>query len=149
MPIRLRAFFTSFLGSIVATQLSVGAKEGIFSAAKIIYETANEQPDEQKFENCPRVRELLDKTVSDFGSSDLAVRILLQYTIEGLDVAELDQILRDNFATQAFMGVASPEQTEEIPEAPDETVSGVNLPSEDTTLSNTCPSSELLGQLVA
>ena len=125
------AIFAILFVPIWASESSAGPEEGLFKAAKIIYETAQEQPADQKYNSYQRVRDILDRIALDYGASDLAVRILLQDTIDGVDVKELDAFLQDHSSAQTSVEPETSTGLEEIPEAPDETVFSAANPSSE------------------
>jgi len=75
---------------MTTTPASAAPEDAYFKAAQIIYQTAQETSHEARQDGLKRVRGILDQIVEKFPASDLAVRILLQDTIEGLNVAALD-----------------------------------------------------------
>lgn len=89
----LTLYFCLFFASFPISANTAGLENGIFAAARLLHETAEDQPEDQKIETLRSVRSLLDKIVSDHPETDLAVRILLLDTIDGIDVAELDRTL--------------------------------------------------------
>lgn len=121
-----------------------GAEEGLFRAAKIILGTAQKQPDDLKNESYLRVREILNTIVEDYPESDLAVRVLLQDTIDGLDVAQLDAFIKENSSIVSQSSNAEPMQnsaaeveTDGAPEAPNESVTVAATPATQNETSAT------------
>jgi peptidoglycan hydrolase-like protein with peptidoglycan-binding domain len=81
-----------FSGTPVRAQ---DAAQGIFQAAVALYRDAEARPDDTRLDDYRSVRRLLDLIVTSHPGSDLAVQILLQQNIEGLDVAALDRALSE------------------------------------------------------
>jgi hypothetical protein len=86
-----------------------GPEEGLFKAATIIYSSSENQSPELKKLSYESIKKILDQIVADYPSSDLAVRIILQDTIDGLDVAVVDAALGG--ATET---VAQPQQNDGV-----------------------------------
>ena len=96
-----------------------GPEEALFETAKIIYQTAEDQPPELQSVSYGSVRTILDQIVSEYPASDLAVRIILQDTIDGLDVRALDAALKDNESGQPVEDSTAEAPNAEVPEEGD------------------------------
>jgi hypothetical protein len=83
--------------------------QGIFQAALALYRDAEARPGDARLDDYRSVRRLLDLIVTRHPGSDLAVQILLQQTIEGLDVASLDRALSE-----------APDAAAVVPEGPND-----------------------------
>lgn len=73
---------------------------GIFAGAKALYTIAQTKSPEERLDDYHGIRRLLDLIVEGHPSSDLAVGILLQDAIEGLDVAAVDAALAKSGSTE-------------------------------------------------
>jgi TPR repeat protein len=94
--IKLNIVFTwisiSFLLSTAALADNTLQKspEVLISEAAGIYQSIEKPYDTSSLSTLKKVRTILDQIVSDYPASDIAVMILLQDQIEGIDVAKLD-----------------------------------------------------------
>ena len=86
-------FFAVFFACTPGTSVAQDEAVGIFAGAKALYAIAQTKTKEEKLDDYRGVRRLLDLIVEEYPSSDLAVSILLQDTIEGVDVAAVDAAL--------------------------------------------------------
>ncbi|TNF59841.1 MAG: hypothetical protein EP307_09635 [Rhodobacteraceae bacterium] len=84
---------TVSLLSLGAAARAQDAADGIFRGAQALFAAAQAKPEEERLEDYRAIRRLLDLIVEDHPASDLAVRILLQETIEGVDIATIDDAL--------------------------------------------------------
>ncbi|WP_068317010.1 peptidoglycan-binding domain-containing protein [Aliiruegeria sabulilitoris] len=64
--------------------------ESLFAAAKVLFGTTEAPYETSELGALKGTRDILDRIVADFPASDIAVQILVQETIDGLDVAQLD-----------------------------------------------------------
>src|SRR6056297_477601 len=85
--------FIATLSVLSAPIARAGEEDVYFETAQIIYQSALVGDKQARKVGFEAVREILDRIVKDFPASDLAVRIMLQDTIDGLDVKALDQAL--------------------------------------------------------
>jgi hypothetical protein len=81
--------------SVPFQSIAQDAAAGIFAGAKALYTLAQSKPENERLADYQGVRRLLDLIVEEHPSSDLAVGILLQDTIDGLDVAAVDAALAE------------------------------------------------------
>lgn len=100
MVLKLNARFSTSASVAIfmlfASASWAGPEEGLFKAATIIYSSSANQSPEVKRLSYESIRKILDQIVADYPGSDLAVRILLQDTIDGLDVAAVDATLKED-----------------------------------------------------
>lgn len=75
------------LGGAAAT---AGPEEAFLKTAEIVYAQADTSEGDLRLRSLQKVREILDRIVADYPASDLAVKILLKETVNGIDVAALD-----------------------------------------------------------
>jgi peptidoglycan hydrolase-like protein with peptidoglycan-binding domain len=84
----------AIVASAPAPSYAQGPAEGIFSGVKALYAAAQAKPEEDRLNDYLGIRRLLDLIVTEHPSSDLAVSILLQDTIDGVDVAAIDAAIQ-------------------------------------------------------
>jgi len=93
-----------------ASAARAGPEEGLFQAAKIMYSSAESQSPELKRSSYENIRVVLDQIVADYPGTHLAVRILLQDTIDGLDVAAIDAAIVETTEADSLQSEGSPNQ---------------------------------------
>ncbi|NDR55406.1 peptidoglycan-binding protein [Aliiruegeria sabulilitoris] len=64
--------------------------ESLFQQARTLVDATAAPYDTSEAAQLRQAREILDRIISEFPASDLSVRVLIQDTIDGLDVARLD-----------------------------------------------------------
>jgi hypothetical protein len=77
----------------MSSPVSAGGEDAYLKTAQILYSSAEGQEPELQRASYLQVREILDRIVEDFPSSDIAVRILLKDNLGGIDVTALDAAL--------------------------------------------------------
>lgn len=78
------------------TALPVSAQDpaqGLFAGVKALYASSQSKAEADRLEDYQDIRRLLDLIVKDYPSSDIAVKILLQDTIDGVDIGAIDAAL--------------------------------------------------------
>lgn len=93
-----RWVFVATLASLLWSPAVAGPEEDLLRAAKAIYDTAGNQDSNLQKLTYESVRDILDRIVEEYPASDIAVRILLKDTIDGIDVAALDAALQASSA---------------------------------------------------
>ncbi len=93
--LRVAAVTISFVFLALAPEKVVAQNEasGIFAGARALYLTAQTKPEGERLEDYRGIQRLLNLIVEDYPSSDLAVRILLQENIDGVDIAAISAAL--------------------------------------------------------
>ncbi len=109
---------------LFVTPVWAGPEEALFNTANIIYQSAETQTPELQQLSYDSVRQILDQIVTEYPASDLAVRILLEDTINGLDVAAVNTALDETAAQEV---IAAPDTALEVaaPESSPEAASNV------------------------
>ncbi len=75
------------------TAANAPSAEGLLKQAQVLVEETGAPYDSSEIEKLREARQILDRIVSDFPTSDLAVRVLVKQEIDGLDIARLDSDL--------------------------------------------------------
>lgn len=101
--IPLLAAFVLAIASPVWSQAGDTA-EALFERARTLVDGTEAPHDAIEAGRLREARNLLDRVVSEFPASDLAVRILIQDTIDGLDIARLDSEIAALPETSAASG---------------------------------------------
>lgn len=122
------------------------AATGIFSGAKVLYEAAQAKPPEQRIEDYRGIRRLLDLIVNEHPSSDLAVSILLQERIDGVDVAAVDAVLEEaDAAASPSQEIVSP--VTEQSGTPLQSSAGVESSTNETAIVAAAPTPQVFTPL--
>jgi len=79
--------------AITVRPVLAGPEKAYLKSAQIIFDSAQQQEGVLRLQAYRKVREILDRIVADFPTSDTAVRVMLRDNIDGLDVAALDAAL--------------------------------------------------------
>lgn len=117
------AMFAVLVGWTPGTAVAQDEAAGIFAGAKALYSAAQTKSDDDRIDDYRGVRRLLDLIVEEYPSSDLAVSILLQDNIDGLDVAAVDAALDEAEPTGAVQTAVDTPQGASTQSSP--------LPTED------------------
>jgi peptidoglycan hydrolase-like protein with peptidoglycan-binding domain len=106
--VSLPKLFAFILGvwALAPSATLAGPEEGLFQAAKIIHDTAQQQDGELRLISLEQSKAILDQIVVDYPATDLAVRVLLEDTIEGLNVGALNAELE---SLEGLVGTSSSE----------------------------------------
>lgn len=97
---------TTFLAAAIAIATSAplhaqSEVDGILAAATAIYESASTKEEAERRSEYESVRRLLDLVLEQHPGSDAALGIMLEETVAGIDVAELNSVLAAQAQAQA------------------------------------------------
>ncbi|WP_234218640.1 peptidoglycan-binding domain-containing protein [Ruegeria pomeroyi] len=91
MFFKLTRIMALTIACFLASEATVaGPEEPFLKTAEIVYAQANASEGDLRLRSLRKVREILDGIVADYPASDLAVKILLKETVNGIEVAALD-----------------------------------------------------------
>lgn len=94
-------------GASLAQSAASGA-ETLLGQAKALAEGTEAPYDAEESRKLQEARHLLDRIVTDYPTDQLAMRILFQETIDGLDIAALDAAIEQAAETDAASETATP-----------------------------------------